>query len=235
MKNLLFIFSLLVSTNLLPFGMAVVKLGNNTKTVLKTTALLTAAYYSCVYGTKAYNYILTKIDEKSEKEIVRLIELQFKLNPQCNDQELRDKAWSINLRKCILDKLDQIDSSDPRWSQNFQDALSKLQKSFKTFDTVRSVINTVTVHVLENNREKEYDKPYEELSYFDQYLVHIIVNNTLLKYKPNNECSASEKAKKIEMEASSERINKILKNDLLSFAAKAAVSTAAGAFMTFIL
>ena len=252
-KKLIFIFSVLLVTNLFPVDFDIhslktsvqtnlqnikkngINLSNNHKIVLKTTVALTAAYYAYSYGKIAYIYISNKIAEKNEKELIRLIELQFKLNPQCNDQELKDKAWSVNIRKRVLEQLEKIDCNDSRWSQNFQDEFTKLEKNFKTFDKVRNGINTCTVGILANNREEEFDKPYEELSYLDQYMINMVVDNTLLKYKPDNECTLSEIAQKKEMKESSKRINKALKNDLGKFAASKAISLAAGAFLTFII
>jgi len=65
-----------------------------------------------LYATyKLYNYFKPVIDktinEAIEDRIVRSIELILKSNNKCSDDELRQKAKLINLRKVVIHKLEE--------------------------------------------------------------------------------------------------------------------------------
>lgn len=235
MKRLAFILSTLFIANVALLDVKKLhSLCHDKKIILKTAALIAGGYFAYTYGKKTYSFIKLNLDQKIEEETIRLIELQFKLNPQCNDKELKDKAWSINIRKCVIEKLDQIDSQDPRWSHKFEEEFKTYKKQFDKLDKFRTKVYSA-VHLLANDYEQEYNKPYEKISYLDQYLINTIVNNTLLKYKPDQECTAQEIIKKQNMKVSSERIAKVIQNDLGKLVLKKTLSSLASAFFTFII
>ncbi|MDR3647146.1 MAG: hypothetical protein P4L22_06405 [Candidatus Babeliales bacterium] len=228
MKKLILVLSMVFVPNLLSLNLDIaslktsietslqaikdkgITLTDNQKSGLQIVGVLCGAYLGYNLIKKSYSSLKSNIEQEFENKFVHLIKLQFQSNKNCSDSELRDKAWAINIRKCLKQKLSEISSSDSRWSTHFDKALKKFIATFIIVDTTRSMLKS-----LGNKYEQEYTKTYEQLSYIDKKLVDTLVNNILLKYKPENLCTEQEKLKKQEIKERAHRIQEKLKIELV--------------------
>jgi len=241
MNKFIFLCLLVVSQNLMPISFSFTVLKNNVDTAtkkieinpIKTLCVAGSIYLIYKYGEKAFKSLKNKIEYRIENRFLNAIKLQFKPNPNCTDSELKEKAWFINIRKCLIERLEQIDPSDNMWSENFDHELSKYKKAFDLFDNARNKVFDV-VKFLANPYEHEYQKTYDELNIYDKLIIDNLVKNILLKYKPDILCSQDELFKKAQMKIESKKFNNVIISDLEKMILPKIAKAAANSLIYFV-
>lgn len=185
MKKYLFnIFNILIITFVLASEINGASLSDIYTLILEYSS---AKYFN---NNKSRNYIENKIVDEAVDYLALIFTLNStieKLPQKERENLLRQKAWLLNIRRRIINKLKDI-INKPNLSEEYRFRLNgSLQKISKAFDLIDNL-----------KEENIYEKEYKDPSWFDKIIENNIIESILSCFKPDPECTQKELQKKQE-------------------------------------
>lgn len=180
----------------------------------KTAAIVFGVAAGALVGYKLYQFAYNKYKQYNEQIIIDKtvdalivscmpVSLVKKLSPKERDELLQKKAWLINIRKRILNKLEEIVAHDNNLSKNHKEVISS---KLKTAKTMFAVIDTFKLY----NR---FENDYKKASYLDTVIENRIINSLIISLKPIEECMPTDLATKQEIQARRKKVIERVKSN----------------------